>query len=915
MRKLNNYGITTIEILLCFVLVFIMAFSMYGTVSSYNDKRVIEKDKNEILSYKYLLTKTIQDDFVNNELSHVSIENNFDPSGKKTYILHCTLKNGTKKILKIEQTLGYSSYNPTGLKNQSDSFMISYGTEGDLVEYPLPNLGQTKIEADPSKGISEHIVQELSIQDVKIEVLEHQVLSIQIVFYHPNFGNEYGISIMAPVNYVPDINLPLTSYTLLYDDNGGSGCHDKSIQKMEDDYWGELCTPTKNKNRFDGWKDGANFVTAETKVTKNVTVKAMWTPTYTLEYNDNSGSGCSSQKIEKLKNEKWGTLCTPTRSNYKFAGWYDGDEEITADNKATSDITVKAKWTPIYTLTYDDDGGSGCGSKSIKKEKNLKWGTLCTPSKTGNTFAGWYDGNKKITSDTKATKNIKVKAKWRINQVLIKLNANGGSLKVSGNGYTIDSAGWIKYNGSNIIHTIPYGDTLTTNKGLLNWNNDDYLSISKTGYTIDSSAVWSKSSNWSENAFNQSDAYPASDFCNASVGDCTAELYANWRPMTYRISYDYNSGRAPSSGVPRHYTYGVGETINGSPTRSGYTFNGWSFNSNLSSVAFVKNISNTTTGNKTLYAKWCQNCASVSHGTCRLSADTAGTCSYTTSCNSGYYMASGGSTYNPICKRKIWEISSPRKYTSTLEDALDIANSGATVTLLVTYEDSSSPSTTKKNVTVDLGGHTLTTNHAISINEGHKMSVGNGTITSPDTTFGVKGELDISSGTYMTTAEHGHVVAVGLSDDKNTNPTFNMTGGKLTSNTSDQSTILAMYGALVNIENATVESTATNGSAMTVQGAYNKEFLTKVYFKNKAIIKADDNQAVYVGKGDYIYVYALEGSSVTGSSFSMGLTSGHACYSDKTTLKGRSKTGKDSIYIEGSAQKMGVNVDPCKKNL
>ena len=108
---------------------------------SYNDKRVIEKDKNEILSYKYLLTKTIQDDFVNNELSHVNIDNINDPSGKKTYILHCTLKNGVKKELKVEQTLGYSSYNPTGLKNQSDYFMISYGTEGDLIEYSLPNLG------------------------------------------------------------------------------------------------------------------------------------------------------------------------------------------------------------------------------------------------------------------------------------------------------------------------------------------------------------------------------------------------------------------------------------------------------------------------------------------------------------------------------------------------------------------------------------------------------------------------------------------------------------------------------------------------------------------------------------------------------------------------------------------------------
>ena len=51
----------------------------------------------EIIFYKYLLTKTIQDDFVNNELSHVNIKNNFDPSGKKTYVLHCTLKNGIQE--------------------------------------------------------------------------------------------------------------------------------------------------------------------------------------------------------------------------------------------------------------------------------------------------------------------------------------------------------------------------------------------------------------------------------------------------------------------------------------------------------------------------------------------------------------------------------------------------------------------------------------------------------------------------------------------------------------------------------------------------------------------------------------------------------------------------------------------------
>ena len=523
MIKLNSRGITTIEVILCFVLVFIMTFSMYGTVSSYNDKRIIEKDKNEILSYKYLLTKTIQDDFVNNELSHVSIENNFEPSGKKTYILHCTLKNGTKKILKIEQTLGYSTYNPTGLKNQSDFFMISYGTEGNLIEYPLPNLGSSTVKADPSNGISEHTIQELSIQDVKIEVLEHQVLSIKIVFYHPNFGNKYEISIMAPVNYVPDINLPLTSYTLLYDDNGGSGCHDKSIHKMEDDYWGELCTPTK--------------------------------------------------------------------ANYTFLGW----------NTKT-------------------DG-------------------------TGST----------ITAESKVTNNITVHAKWKKNQVFILLNANGGTISNPDHGYTLDADGIIYYNGSKNIHIIPSGEKLT-DAGLTNWNSDKYLHLQKTGHTINSNEVWNTMPNGTGKSFDHATAYPASDFCDTSGGDCTITLYANWKASTYTISYDSNGGSLPSSGVPKSYTYGVGATINGKPTKSGYTFAGWNTTNSLAGSKFAQSISTTDTGNKSFYAEWCQNCASVANGSCSLTTNE-GSCSYTTSCNTGYNLTSGASTRSPTCTIKTFKVT------------------------------------------------------------------------------------------------------------------------------------------------------------------------------------------------------------------------------------------------------------------
>ena len=41
-KKLNNKGITTIEVLLCFVIIVMISVSMYNTVSIYNDKRILE---------------------------------------------------------------------------------------------------------------------------------------------------------------------------------------------------------------------------------------------------------------------------------------------------------------------------------------------------------------------------------------------------------------------------------------------------------------------------------------------------------------------------------------------------------------------------------------------------------------------------------------------------------------------------------------------------------------------------------------------------------------------------------------------------------------------------------------------------------------------------------------------------------
>lgn len=209
MIKLNNKGITTIEVLLCFVLIVIISVSMYNTISTYNERRILESDKQAIISYKNTLTKTIQDDFIKIGLTHATYERRANDEDKSvTHIVTCSLKDGSNRQLIIEQRLGYSSYHIGGAKNQDDKFMIKYGvysddpSKTDIIEYPLPDLGETEIPADSSKGIESHVVKDLSINNVLISIKNDKILSIYIGFYHPELATKYGISIVSPIGFV-----------------------------------------------------------------------------------------------------------------------------------------------------------------------------------------------------------------------------------------------------------------------------------------------------------------------------------------------------------------------------------------------------------------------------------------------------------------------------------------------------------------------------------------------------------------------------------------------------------------------------------------------------------------------------------------------------------------------------------------
>lgn len=191
MKKLNNKGITTIEVIICFVLVVVITMSMYATVSSFNEKRIIEKDKEEIYSYKNILTKEIQDDFIKIGLTHATYERTVK-NNATIHTVKCELKDGSNRELVVYQKLAKSEYHIGGVEGASDEFYIEYGPSNDKIKYPIPDLGNATEDGK---------VKNLSINNVLISITEENVLSIYIGFYHPELTTRYAISIVAPIDY------------------------------------------------------------------------------------------------------------------------------------------------------------------------------------------------------------------------------------------------------------------------------------------------------------------------------------------------------------------------------------------------------------------------------------------------------------------------------------------------------------------------------------------------------------------------------------------------------------------------------------------------------------------------------------------------------------------------------------------
>ena len=199
------------------------------------------------------------------------------------------------------------------------------------------------------------------------------------------------------------------------------------------------------------------------------------------------------------------------------------------------------------------------------------------PTRTGYTFLGWSTSSSATSATYSAggsyTNNASVTlyAVWKVNTYTVSYNANGGS-------------------GAPSSQTKTYGVTLTLTS----------TKPTRTGYTF---IGWSTSSTATSATYTAGSSYTS----NSSV-----TLYAVWSVNTYTVSYSANGGSgAPSSQTK---TYGTTLTLSSTkPTRTGYTFLGWSTSSSATSATYTAGGSYTSNSSVTLYAVWKVNTYTVSY--------------------------------------------------------------------------------------------------------------------------------------------------------------------------------------------------------------------------------------------------------------------------------------------------------------
>ncbi len=329
---------------------------------------------------------------------------------------------------------------------------------------------------------------------------------------------------------------------------------------------GELETATALEGyTFAGWFviETNEKVDEDSSFTAAAYIEARYTPIeYTIIYNLDEGTNAASNPSSYTVESGQITFAAPSRTGYTFEGWFDAEEggkkiESLAAG-STGDVTLYARWAiENYSVTFMD-------GDVFKAEQTVAYGgkaTSVSAEKKGYTFLGWFDGEKEYDFASAVTKDMTLTAKWEIVEYSIIYNNLGGGTNAAGNpaNYTVESG--------QIVFAAP----------------------SRTGYTFEG---------WFDA---ETEGNPIKNIAAGNTGNVT--LYARWTAIGYRIGYNLGGGTADN---PLNYNIETETFTLEVPTRTGYTFAGWT-GTGLPAAEMTVTIAKGSTGDRVYTATWTAN--------------------------------------------------------------------------------------------------------------------------------------------------------------------------------------------------------------------------------------------------------------------------------------------------------------------
>ncbi len=378
-------------------------------------------------------------------------------------------------------------------------------------------------------------------------------------------------------------NWKKNSYSITYDLAGGTVEKDNPGGYDDGAAAFTLNNPTRTGYTFTGWSGDENTglsgennmnVTIPANSTGDRKYTAHWTKdTYKLEI---TGIADSSYPTSYDVDSDTITLTEPTRAGYTFTGWTGTDltgdniKTVTIAKGSTGDRSYTANWKKtVYTISYTLQADQVTNDNPTEYTIDSDAITLNKPIREGYTFTGWYgtDLSKltpEVTIPAGSTGRRWYLAQWTPTEYSITYDPAGGTLA----------------DGNPAKYYITSSDITLTNEPTR--KGYDFAGWTGTGLEEATKAVTIK---------------------RGSTGD--RSYTATWTPKKYNITYELNDGDDP--GNPATYNIESDTIILKNPTRTGYTFTGWS-GTDLDGTDNMKvAIPKGSTENRTYTAHWTEN--------------------------------------------------------------------------------------------------------------------------------------------------------------------------------------------------------------------------------------------------------------------------------------------------------------------